>query len=118
MRSVSIACAARFATRRLHNVVLPMPLGKPCAGNPHARFERGSYSTDRYRAVQTVGSTSGKASLLVLSAVRPRKDYERACLAAVAVGPHVRRPKDHSHYSALHRTQQGKKMERTGATGK
>jgi hypothetical protein len=39
-----------------------MPLGKPCAGNPHARFERGSYSTGRARAVQTVGSTSERDS--------------------------------------------------------
>src|SRR6266498_5185749 len=56
--SVFTACAGRFGTRRLPNVVLPMPLGKPCAGNPHARFERGSYSPDRARAVPTVGSTS------------------------------------------------------------
>jgi hypothetical protein len=27
-----------------------LPLGKPCAGNPHARFERGSYPPVRARA--------------------------------------------------------------------
>jgi group II intron reverse transcriptase/maturase len=42
--SGSIACAERFAIRWLRNAGVPMPLGKPCAGNPHARFERGSHS--------------------------------------------------------------------------
>ena len=37
-----IACAAPSSTRRLRNAVTRETTGKPCAGNPHARFERGS----------------------------------------------------------------------------
>jgi hypothetical protein len=51
-----------------------MPLSKPCAGNPHARFERGSYSTDRARAVHTVGSTSARCAAVVSDSLRPRHD--------------------------------------------
>ncbi len=40
--SGSIACAAPFSTRRLRNAATRETTGKPCAGNPHARFERGS----------------------------------------------------------------------------
>jgi hypothetical protein len=35
-----IGCVARFAIRRLRNHVKKI-IGKPCAGKPHARIERG-----------------------------------------------------------------------------
>src|SRR5437899_1951302 len=38
----SIACEARSATRGSRNAATRQTIGKPCAGNPHARFERGS----------------------------------------------------------------------------
>ncbi|MBK8937704.1 MAG: hypothetical protein IPM79_08680 [Polyangiaceae bacterium] len=38
----SIACAEPSAIRRLRNAASRETTGKPCAGNPHARFERGS----------------------------------------------------------------------------
>ncbi len=38
----SAACAGRFSIREQRNAAIPRPPGKPCAGNPHARFERGS----------------------------------------------------------------------------
>ena len=38
----SIACAARSATRSLRNADAREITRKPCAGNPHARFDRGS----------------------------------------------------------------------------
>ena len=40
--SGSTDCAAPSATRRLRNAASRETTGKPCAGNPHARFERGS----------------------------------------------------------------------------
>ena len=37
--------------RRLHNATIRDATGKPCAGNPHARFERGPYRNDHGNAV-------------------------------------------------------------------
>jgi len=42
MPSGSIDCAEPSATRKLRNAATRETAGKPCAGNPHARFERGS----------------------------------------------------------------------------
>src|SRR5436189_2768468 len=44
--SDSIVCSEPSVTRRLHNAEARLLTGKPCAGNPHARFERGSCTSD------------------------------------------------------------------------
>ncbi len=49
----STSCLARFATREVR-MQREKIIGKPCAGNPHARFERGP---------QVVGSRSNRTSI-------------------------------------------------------
>ena len=65
-------CAARSATRRLHNASIRDVAGKPCAGNPHARFERGPYRNDRARAIGKVGSTNASCYRIRTAALRVR----------------------------------------------
>ena len=50
----------RPATRRLRNAAAREATGKPCAGNPHARFERGSCSNVRRKAGRKVRSTNAR----------------------------------------------------------
>ena len=60
MATGSTAYVGPSGTRRLRNAAAQETTGKPCAGNPHARFERGSCPFSG-QSRGRVGSTNGPA---------------------------------------------------------
>ncbi len=97
--SDSTDCAARSAIRRLHNASTRDNSGKPCAGNPYARFESGPYPTSRARATGKVGSTNARSPpCRPASSAAPRCQQISSCgspgqtmfVARVAIVLHVR----------------------------
>src|SRR5438046_4999922 len=76
--SAFIACVGPSVTRSspsgrgLHNAATRKTTGKPCAGNPHARFERG-------RCPLAGDKTSAKGQRLPMTAIRAPRGTTLSC---------------------------------------